>query len=158
VQQAKAEMEALGATVEYVFMPPPVSTTYDRGPTAPVTRLLNAPNSNNVAAYSYRGLIESIVGVPGESMQTLAPKVLSTAALVTQISATVRNAMYSFNPMTGVYGEGTLIPFGSPVGVEHYTARGQQKNAFEDWMDAEGLDAVAWPMWPNKGPTTGTTP
>jgi hypothetical protein len=89
-------------------------------------------------------------------MQTLAPKVLSTAALVTQISATVRNAMYSFNPMTGVYGEGTLIPFGSPVGVEHYTARGQQKNAFEDWMDAEGLDAVAWPMWPNKGPTTGT--
>ena len=156
VQQAKAEMEALGATVEYVFMPPQVSTTYDRGPTAPVTRLLNTPNSTNVAAYSYRGLIESIVGVPGDTMQTLAPKVLATAALVTQISSAVRAAMYSFNPVTGVYGEGTLIPFGSPIGVEHYTARGQQKNAFEDWMDAAGLDAVAWPMWPNKGPTTGT--
>lgn len=156
VQQAKAEMEALGATVQYVFMPPPVSTTYNRGPGAPVTLLLNTPHSTNVAAYSYRGLIESIVGVPGDTLQTLAPRVLSTAALVTQISAGVRNAMYSFNSSTGTYGEGTLIPFGSSVGVEHYTARGQQKNAFEDWMDAEGLDAVAWPMWPNKGPTTGT--
>ena len=45
MQQAKLEMEALGATVEYVFMPPQVSTTYNRGPTAPVTRLLNAPYS-----------------------------------------------------------------------------------------------------------------
>lgn len=156
VEQAKAELEALGATVEYVFMPPQVSTTYNRGPDAPVTRLLNAPNSTNVAAYSYRGLIESIVGVPGDTLQTLAPKVLSTASLVNQISSAVRAAMYSFDPATGLFGEGTLVPFGSPVGVEHYTARGQQKNAFEDWMDAEGFDVVAWPMWPNKGPTTGS--
>ena len=109
-----------------------------------------------MASYSYRGLIESIVGVPGEPLNSLAPKVLATAALVTNISATVRDGMYTLDPVTGDYGDGPAIAFGSPEGVEHYRARAEQKNAFEDWIDAEGLDAVVWPMWPNKGPTTGT--
>lgn len=156
IQQAKLEMEAAGAEVNYVFMPPQVSTTYNRGATAPVTRLLNAPYSTYVAAYSYRGLIESIVGTPGEKLNTLAPRVISTAALVTNISSTVRSAMYNLDPVTGNYTDGLAIDFGSPEGVEHYRARAEQKNAFEDWMNAEGLDAVVWPMWPNKGPTSGT--
>jgi amidase len=156
VQQAKLDMEAAGATVTYVFMPPQVSTTYNRGPTAPVTRLLSAPYSNLVASYSYRSLIESIVGRPEYSFNELAQKVISTAALVNNISATVRNGMYTLDAATGNYSNGPAISFGSPEGLEHYTARGQQKNALEDWMDAEGLDAVVWPMWPNKGPTAGT--
>jgi hypothetical protein len=121
-----------------------------------VTRLLNAPFSNQVAAYSYRGLIESFVKKPGDSFQTVATKVLATASLVTQISANVRAAMYDVNPVTGAYSEGSLISFASDAGQEHYRARGQQKNALEDWMDAQGLDVIAWPMWPNKGPTTGS--
>lgn len=156
VQQAKADMEAAGATVEYVFLPPQASTTYNRGVDAPVTRLLNQPFSTQVSAYSYRGLIESIVKRPGDTYQTLAAKVLATASLVNQISAGVRAAMYTVDPVTGEFSEGTLIPFGSAPGIEHYTARGQQKNALEDWMDAEGLDAIVWPLWPNKGPTTGS--
>ena len=156
VQQAKADMEAAGAIVEFVFMPPEVSTTYNRGPDAPVTRLLSAPYSTQVAAYSYRGLIESIVRRPGDTEQSLAQKVVQTASLVTGISAAVRNAMYTYDPATQTYSEGTAIPFDSDPGIEHYLARAQQKNAFEDWMDAEGLDAVVWPVWPNKGPTSGT--
>lgn len=156
VESAKAEMEALGATVEYVFMPPPVSTTYNRGAGAPVTQLLNSPNSTNVAAYSYRELIKTIVPSPGDTYQTLAPKVIARAALVSSISTAVRNAMYTLDAQTGLYSDGPAIPFGSPVGMEHYTARGQQKNALEDWMDAEGLDAIVWPMWPNKTATGGT--
>lgn len=159
VEEAKAEMEAMGATVSYVFMPPQVSTTYNRGTGAPVTQLLNSPNSTNVAAYSYRELIKTIVATPGDTYQTLAPKVIATAALTVSpgsISSTVRNAMYTLDPATGLYSDGPAIPFGSPIGIEHYTARGQQKNAFEDWMDAEGLDIVAWPMWPNKTPTSGS--
>ncbi len=156
VEQAKVDMEAAGATVEYVFLPPQVSTTYDRGPDAPVTQLLVSPNNNRVAAYSYRSLIESIVKQPGDDYQTLAAKVLATASLVNQISANVRAAMYNVDPVTGAYSDGTLIPFGSPEGIEHYTARGEQKNALEDWMDAEGLDAIAWPVWANKGPTSGS--
>jgi amidase len=156
VQQAKADMEAAGATVEYVFMPPQVSTTYNRGVGAPVTRLLTAPASTNVNAFSYRGLIESIVGTPEDTYSSRAAKVLATASLVTQISATVRNAMYTLDPATGEYSPGAAVPFGAEPGVEHYTARAQQKNAFEDWMDAEGLDAVVWPLWPNKGPTSGS--
>lgn len=156
VQQAKADLEAAGATVEYVFMPPQVSTTYNRGPEAPVTRLLLAPNSTWVAAYSYRGLIESIVGRPEDSFNELATKVLATASRVSNISAAVRSAMYTFDPVTGNYSDGLAISFGSPQGVEHYLARAEQKNAFEDWMDAEGLDAVVWPVWPNKTPTSGS--
>jgi amidase len=156
VESAKAEMEALGATVEYVFMPPQVSTTYNRGAGAPVTQLLNSPHSTNVGAYSYRELIKTIVAEPGDTYQLLAPKVIARAALVSSISAAVRNAMYTFDSSTGLYSDGPAIPFGSPQGIEHYMARAQQKNAFEDWMDAEGLDAVVWPMWPNKTATGGT--
>lgn len=162
VQQAKRDLEAAGATVDYVFMPPQVSTTYDRGPSAPVTRLLTAPASTNVAAYSYRGLIEAIVASPGDTYHSIAAKVLETAALPRTntggfyISEAVRAAMYNVDPETGEYSPGMAISFGSPEGLEHYAARAEQKNAFEDWLDAEGLDAVVWPMWPNKGPTTGT--
>lgn len=162
VEQAKADMEAAGATVSYVFMPPTVSTTYNRGEGAPVTRLLSSPFSTNVAAYSYRGLIESIVARPGDTANGLAAKVLETAALPRTntngfyISAAVRAAMYNIDPDTGDYSPGAAISFGSPEGIEHYTARRDQKNAFEDWMDAEGLDAVVWPVWPNKTRTTGT--
>lgn len=160
VEQAKSEFEAAGATVDYVFMPPQVSTTYNRGPDAPVLRLLSAPFSDQVAAFSYRGLIESIVAIPGDTYNSLAPRVLETAALPRTatggfyISATRRGLMYSL--VDGNYLPGEAVGFGSPAGIEHYQARAEQKNAFEDWMDAEGLDAVVWPMWPNKTPTTGT--
>ncbi len=162
VQQAKVDMETAGATVSYVFMPPPVSTTYNRGPAAPVTRLLSTPFSTNVAAYSYKGLIESIVSTPEDTYDSLATKVLATAALPRTnaggfyISAAVRAAMYTVDPVTLKYSEGQAISFGSAPGIEHYTARAQQKNAFEKWMDDEGLDAVVWPVWPNKTPTGGS--
>ncbi len=64
--------------------------------------------------------------------------------------------MYNVDPATGDYSPGAAFSFGSPEGLEHYTARRDQKNAFEAWMDAEGLDAVVWPVWPNKTRTGGT--
>jgi hypothetical protein len=73
---------------------------------------------------------------------------------VTQISSAVRAAMYTVNGTE--YAPGLAIPFNSPEGTEHYRARGEQKNAFEAWLDAEGLDVVVWPMYPNKTPTGGT--
>ncbi len=162
VQQAKADMEAAGATVEFVFMPPQVSTTYDRGSGAPVTRLLTNPFSDQVAAFSYRELIQSIVALPGDTYNDLASRVLATAALPRSltgnqnpfISVTRRGLMYSL--VDGQYIPGPAISFGSPAGIEHYQARAQQKNALEDWMDSLGLDAVVWPVWPNKGPTSGS--
>lgn len=162
LEQAKADLEAAGATVEYVFMPPQVSTTYDRGPEAPVTRLLQLPFSNEVAAFSYRELIQSIVALPGDTYNDLASRVLATAALPRSltgsmnpyISVTRQGLMYSL--VDGQYLPGPAISFGSPAGIEHYQARAEQKNAFEDWMDAEGLDVVVWPVWINKTPTSGS--
>ncbi len=156
VEQAKADLEAAGAVVEYVFMPPQVSTTFNRGTGAPVLRLNSTPFSDQVASFVYRSLIESIVARPGDTYNQIAAKVLQTASLVTQISATRRNMMYAFDSTTGDYAPGTAISFASPAGIEHYLARAEQKNAFEDWMDTAGLDAVVWPVWPNKSRTGGT--
>jgi amidase len=155
VQQAKADMEAAGATVNYVFMPPQVSTTYNRGADAPQLRLNTTPYSNQVAAYSYRGLLESVVGRPNDTYSERAAKVLEAASLVTYISSTRREMMYT-QESDGTYVAGEAISFASPEGMEHYAARAQQKNAFEAWMDAEGLDAVVWPVWPNKTRTSGS--
>src|SRR5690606_40929075 len=99
---------------EYVFMPPPVSTTYNRGPEAPALLLNTAPYSNQVASYVYRGLIESIVTRPGDTYNQVAAKVLDTASLVTGISAARRNLMYQFDSATGDYLPGDTISFGSP--------------------------------------------
>jgi amidase len=156
VQSAKAEMEAAGATVSYVFLPPECSTTYDRGAEAPKTLLLNSPYSDQVASYAYRGLIESIVAEPGDTYSEIATKVLATANLVSNISATRRNMMYTLNAQTGEYEPGTAISLADPSSQEHYRARAESNRAFEAWMDAEGLDAVVWPVWPNKGRTSGS--
>lgn len=156
VEQAKADMEAAGATVSYVFMPPQVSTTYDRGASAPQLRLNSTPYSNQVAAYSYRGLLESAVGRPNDTYSQRAEKVLAAAALVPSYISSTRRAMMYVQGSDGSYSPGEAISFASPEGMEHYAARAEQKNAFEAWMDAEGLDAVVWPVWPNKTRTSGT--
>ncbi len=156
IDRMMGEMRAAGAEIDFVFMPPPVSTTYNLGAGAPQLLLNQTPYSNQVAAYVYRSVIESAVARPDYTYSQNAALVLQTAALVTQISAARRNMMYSFDAETGIYSPGEAITFASPAGIEHYQCRAIQKNAFETWLDDEGLDAVIWPMWPNKSRTGGT--
>lgn len=156
IDQMILDVRAAGAQIDYVFMPPAVSTTYPLGDGAPQLRLNQTPYSNQVASYIYREVINAAVGRPDYSYHENAELILQTASLVSNISAARRQMMFSLNPETGLYGPGEAISFGSPAGVEHYQARGIQKNAFEGWLDAEGLDAVVWPMWPNKTRTSGT--
>ncbi|RYD61389.1 MAG: hypothetical protein EOP83_17125, partial [Verrucomicrobiaceae bacterium] len=156
IDRMMTEVRAAGATIDYVFMPPEVSTTYNRGTQAPQLQLNNTPYSNQVAAYVYRSVIENAIGRPDFTYSQNAAKVLETAALTTNISAARRAMMYNFDATSGAYTPGEAISFDSPAGNEHYRARAQQKDAFEAWMDAEGLDAVIWPMWPNKTRTGGT--
>ena len=155
VERAKTQMEAAGATVDYVYLPPEASTTYRIDGAAPVLPLNSTPYSNQVAAYVYRSLIEGIVGTPDDTYDTRAVKVINTASLVSSyISATRRNMFYTLSGAN--YSPGEAISFASPQGLQHYMTRAAQKNAFEAWMDANGLDAVVWPMWPNKTRTGGT--
>ncbi len=156
IDRMMTEVRAAGATIDYVFMPPQVSTTYDRGAEAPKLQLNNTPYSNQVAAYVYRSVIEAAIGRPDYTYSQNAAKVLETAALTTNISSARRAMFYNLDSATGAYTPGEAISFDSPAGIEHYQARAQQKDAFEAWMDAEGLDAVIWPMWPNKTRTGGT--
>lgn len=153
VQQAKLDMEAAGATVEYVFLPAQVDTSIvpDNVPGT-----LSGTPSTQVSAYVYRGLIESIVARPDYTYSQNAALVLQTAQSQSRVSATIRNMFYTLDSATGVYSPGPVATMGSEGGVGHYTRRSAQKNHFEDWMNTNSLDAVCWPMWPNKGRTAGT--
>lgn len=154
VQQAKLDMEAAGATVSYVFLPENVDTTVL--PAGAPAALSGTP-STNLTGGVYRGLIESIVSLPTNTYSQNAQLVLSAAtAQVANISATVRGTFYTLDANTGIYSPGTATSYGSQAGIDHYERRKISKNNFETWMDANGLDAVVWPMWPNKTRTGGT--
>ncbi|GAA5122888.1 hypothetical protein JIN84_10690 [Luteolibacter yonseiensis] len=153
VQQAKLDMEAAGATVEYVFLPENVDTTV-APPGTPSS--LSSTDGNRLAAWVYRSLIESAVSRPDFTYSQNAAAVLQTAALQSNITAARRNLFYSLNSSTGIYSPGDTITYGAQPVVDHYTRKKVQKNAFEDWMDANNLDAVVWPMWPNKTRSSGT--
>lgn len=156
IDQMMVDMRAAGASIDFVFMPPAVSTTYPLGEGAPTLALNNTPWSNQVASYVYRSVIEAAIGRPDYTYSQNAEAVLATAALTTNITSARRAMMYIFDGQSGTYAPGEAISFDSPAGREHYEARKIQKNAFEGWLDSTGLDAVVWPMWPNKTRTGGT--
>ena len=159
VLKMKQDMEAAGATVEYVFMPREVSTTYPLPAGSPSLLLdRTAPLYNNTVAYGNRGVIEAVVKQPGETYSQTAAKVLQTATLVNSfISSTIRGLMYNYNAASGIYTPGAAIGFDGPEAVQHFSARSMHHDAFEAWMDAQGLDAVVWPVFANKTRTGGTT-
>jgi amidase len=156
VQKAKLDMETAGATVNYVFLPPQASTTYVLPAGSPTALLSSTPASNQVAAFIFRSLIESAIARPDFTYSQNAAAVIAAATPQTNISAARRNMMYTLDASTGTYSPGDTITFGSPAGISHYSQKKIQKNNFEDWMDSEGLDAIVWPMWPDKGRTAGT--
>jgi amidase len=156
IDQMMVDMRAAGASIDYVFMPPAVSTTYPLGAGAPTLALNASPFSNQVASYVYRSVIEAAISRPDYTYSQNAEAVLSTASLTTNISAARRAMMYIFDGQSGTYAPGEAISFDSAPGREHYEARKIQKNAFEGWLDSTGLDAVVWPMFPNKTRTGGT--
>ena len=153
-QQAKLDMEAAGATVEYVFLPKEVDTTVlpDNPPAT-----LSSTDGNRLAAWVYRGVIESAISRPDYTYSQNAAAVIARATSVSSyISAARRNLFYTQDGSTGIYSPGDTITYGDASVVSHYERKKISKNAFEKWMDDNGLDAICWPMWPNKTRTGGT--
>jgi Asp-tRNA(Asn)/Glu-tRNA(Gln) amidotransferase A subunit family amidase len=153
-QQAKLDMEAAGATVEYVFLPPEVDTTVlpDNPPAT-----LSTADGNRLAAWVYRSVIEAAISRPDYTYSENAAAVLARATSVSSyISAARRNLFYTLDTSTGLYSPGDTISYADPAVVSHYERKKISKNAFEKWMDDNGLDAICWPMWPNKTRTGGT--
>jgi hypothetical protein len=97
-----------------------------------------------------------VVSRPDFTYSQNAALVLQTASIQSNISAARRALFYTLDSSTGVYSPGDTITYGGQPVVDHYTRKQVQKNAFEAWMDANNLDAVVWPMWPNKTRTGGT--
>lgn len=160
-QKSKAQMEAAGATVSVVFLPPQVSTTFDRGPGAPQRVLASDPIRGRFNANAHKGMIEFLVKAPGDTPEGLAAKVMAKAALPTnnagvrQITDTTISYMYTFGPGGTVTGTNALS-FASAEATEHYTALREIRRKLEAWMDAEGLDALVFPVDSGKTPTVGS--
>jgi amidase len=161
LEQSKALMEAAGATVEIVYLPPQVSTTYDRGPGAPQRVLSSQPTSGRFTAHAHKGMTEFLVKTPDDTLETLAAKVIAAAKLPTNnggnrtINDTTIGHMYTFDATGLVTGTNTLS-FASAEATEHYTALRDIRRQLEAWMDAEGLDALVFPVDSGKGPTGGS--
>ncbi len=161
LQKSKAEMEAAGATVEFVFLPPQASTTYNRGPGAPQRVLSSAPTSTRFTSSAHKGMVEFLMKTPDDTPETLAAKVMATAALPTNNAGnrTISDAVISYMYTFGAGGEVTgtnSINFGSAEAKEHYTALRDIRRATEAWMDAEGLDALVFPVDSLKTATVGS--
>jgi amidase len=160
LEKSKADMEAAGATVSYVFLPPEASTTYNRGPGAARRLLSSAPDRDRFNAAAHKGMIEFLVRTPDDTPESLAAKVIGKAALPTNnagnrtISDVTISYMYTFGPGGEVTGT-NAISFGSAEATEHYTALRDARRALEAWMDAEGLDALVFPVDSGKTPTLG---
>lgn len=161
LEASTALMEAAGATVRTVYLPADVSTTYDRGPDAPERLLSSQPISGRFTAHAHKGMTEFLVRTAGDTPETLAAKVMATAALPTgntgsrTINDTTIGYMYTFGPNSEVTGSQTLS-FASPEAQEHYTALREIRRKLEAWMDAEDLDALVFPVDSGKTPTVGS--
>ncbi len=161
LEKSKAEMEAAGATVEFVFLPPQASTTFNRGAGAPQRVLSSQPTSGRFTANAHKGMVEFLVKTPDDTPETLAAKVMSTAALPTNnagnrtITDTTISYMYTFGADNKVTGTNALS-FASSEATEHYTALRDIRRATEAWMDAEGLDALVFPVDSVKTATIGS--
>jgi amidase len=156
-----AQMEAAGASVNIMFLPPQVSTTYDRGAGAPQRVLSSQPNSGRFNANAHKGMIEFLVRTPDDTPESLAAKVRATAALPTnnagnrQITDTTISYMYTFGPDGTVTGT-NAISFASAEANEHYTALRDIRRQLEAWMNTNGLDALVFPVDSGKTPTVGS--
>ena len=161
LELSKAQMTAAGATVSVVFLPLDVSTTFDRGPGAPQRVLSTNPTSGRFTANAHKGMIEFLVKTATDTPETLAAKVIAKAALPTgntgarTISDTTISYMYTFGPGGEVTGTNALS-FASPQATEHYTALRDIRRKLEAWMDAEGLDALVFPVDSGKTTTVGS--
>ncbi|WP_367872788.1 amidase [Luteolibacter sp. Populi] len=161
LEASKTLMEGAGATVRTVFLPPAVSTTYDRGAEAPQRVLSSQPISGRFNAYAHRGMVEFLVRTPGDTTDTLAAKVIAKAALPTgntgsrTINDTTIGYMYTFGENSVVTGSEALS-FASDEAEEHYTAVREIRRKLEAWMDAEDLDALVFPVDSGKTATVGS--
>jgi amidase len=146
--RARAELQALGATITDTILPPGVDTavaltTADtvNGSTPPTRKLTVAPFSTQEQAWAH---IAYLTGLGQDPVVRLT----QAAAVTGTVSTTLLNAVKANQQTT----------FTSAEGQEHFAAQAIYNKKFEAFMTANGFDALIWPVHTLKTRTGANVP
>lgn len=160
---ARAELEALGATVVEVTMPSHLDITFtgrresvpadvETPPTRKLYNPVTSDTTGNMVAgargYAFKLFLESVLKTPEDTQETLHQKVVDRIMPVAQLPQAARDAIAN---------QETFGPE-HPDAIEHFLAVRYQILDWEAWMASEGLDALVFPTSTNKTPTGNTSP
>ncbi len=161
--KARADMEAAGATIVEVTIPPELDITYTgrrasvpASVVTPPTRKLYSPVTvdttgnmvGNSRGYPFKTFLEAILATPTDTVDSLHDKVVARLSPVTQLPASSRDA---------VANKTTFGPT-APDAVEHFEAVRYQILDYEAFLAANNLDALIMPTVNTKSATGLTLP
>ncbi len=161
--QARLVLEAAGATVVDVTLPPELTVTFTgrRASVPPEvlvhpTRKLYFPITSDLTndmvagsrAYAFKEFLDSILREPGDTEQQVKDKIIARLAPVTQLQQKYKDAIAN---------DATFGP-GAPDTDEHFLAVRYQILDYEAFLASEGLDALIYPTSQNKTSTAITLP
>lgn len=161
--KARADMEAAGATIVEVTIPPELDITYTgrrasvpASVVTPPTRKLYSPVTvdttgnmvGNSRGYPFKTFLEAILATPEDTVDSLHDKVVARLSPVTQLPQTSRDA---------VANKTTFGPT-APDAVEHFEAVRYQILDYEAFLAANNLDALIMPTVTTKSATNLSLP
>ncbi|MCW1885005.1 amidase [Luteolibacter flavescens] len=161
--EAKATLEAAGATVVEVTAPPELDITFTGRRRSlpdtvltPPTRKLYSPvttdlTGNMVAgsrAYAFKTFLDSMVTLPGDTPEQIHDKVVARISPVTQLPQQYRTSI----------AEKTTFGPGHPDTVEHFQAVKYMIHDYELFLADNGVDALIFPTVSNKTASGLTLP
>ncbi len=156
--QARADLEAAGATIIEVTIPTELDITFTgrrasvpADVVTPPTRKLYSPVTSDTTGnmvggsrgYPFKTFLEEILFVIGDTEDTLHTKVVNRISPVTQLSQASRDAIAN---------KTTFGPT-APDAVEHFEAVRYQILDYEAFLDANDLDALILPTATTKSAT-----
>ncbi len=161
--KARADLQAAGATIVEVTVPPELDITFT-GRRASVpdsvaihpTRKLYSPVNTDLTGnmvgssrgYPFKTFLEAILAKPEDTVDTLHDKVVARISPVTQLTQASRDAIAN---------KTTFGPT-APDSVEHFLAVRYQILDYEAFLAANDLDALIMPTAPVKTATGLTLP
>ncbi|GAA5124896.1 hypothetical protein JIN84_13320 [Luteolibacter yonseiensis] len=161
--QARADLQAAGATIVEVTVPPELDISFTgrrasvpQSVLVPPTRKLYSPVNTDLTGnmvgssrgYPFKTFLEAVLATPADTPETLHSKVVARISPVTQLTQSSRDAIAN---------KTTFGPT-APDAVEHFLAVRYQILDYEAFLAANNLDALIMPTAPVKTSTGITLP
>lgn len=161
--QARADLQAAGATIVEVTVPPELDISFTGrrasvpgsvavAPTRKLYSPVNVDTTGNMVGtsrgYPFKTFLEAILATPADTPDTLHDKVVARITPVTQLPQSSRDAIAAK----------TTVGPTAPDAVEHFEAVRYQVLDYEAFLATNDLDALILPTAPVKTATGITLP